>query len=93
MVKGKFVLVPFPSDALFSAKVRPAFCLTEPVDSYRRVVLGFITSQIPVALLESYLLWDEGDVDFVAAGLQVGSTIRLHRMMTVSMTMIRCDIV
>jgi len=33
MTKGKVVLVPFPFDDLLAAKVQPAVCLTNPVES------------------------------------------------------------
>jgi len=33
MTKGKVVLVPFPFDDLSATKVRPAVCLTNPIES------------------------------------------------------------
>ena len=39
MNKGKVVLVPFPFDDLSSTKVRPAVCLTEPMDIYGHIIL------------------------------------------------------
>ena len=35
MMKSKVVLVPFPFDDLSTTKVRPAVCLTDPVDPHR----------------------------------------------------------
>lgn len=58
MTKHKVVLVPFPFDDLSASKVRPAVCLTDPVGSHRHVVLAFITSQIPIYLLESDFVLD-----------------------------------
>jgi mRNA interferase MazF len=84
VTKGKVVLVPFPFDDLSAAKVRAAVCLTEPIGPYRHVVLAFITSREPDSLLGTDVRLDSGTVDFVATGLRVSSTLRLHRLVTVS---------
>ena len=84
MTKYKVVLVPFPFDDLSAAKVRPAICLTEPIGTHHHVVLAFITSQPSADILPSDILIDSGDSDFVKTGLRVTSTLRLHRMMTVT---------
>lgn len=84
MIKGKVVLVPFPFDDFSSTKVRPAVCLTNPVGLHRHVVLGFISSQAPVDILESDLLLDATRADFTLTGLRVSSVLRLHRLMTVT---------
>jgi mRNA interferase MazF len=92
MIKGKIVLLPFPFDDLSSAKVRPAVCLTEPIGSHRHVVLAFITSQIPVDLLETDLVLNAHQADFILTGLKVSSTLRLHRLMTVATSLIQCEL-
>ncbi len=84
MTIGKIVLVPFPFDDLSEEKVRPAVCLTEPVGSHRHVVLAFITSRTPNDLLETDVVLDSNHPDFKATGLRVSSTLRLHRLMTVT---------
>ena len=89
MTKGKVVLVPFPFDDLSSAKVRPAVCLTNPLGTHRHVVLAFITSQIPAFLESSDLVLSVQDFDFPSTGLRVSSTLRLHRLMTVTTSIIR----
>jgi mRNA interferase MazF len=89
LTRHKVVLVPFPFDDLSSTKVRPAVCLTEPIGPHRHVVLAFITSHIPAALLRTDLLLDSRDPGFPATGLRVSSTLQLHRLMTVSTTLIR----
>lgn len=90
--KGKVVLVPFPFDDLSTTKVRPAVCLTNPIGAHRHVVLAFITSQIPTTLLSSDVVLDIEDSDFSAAGLHVSSTLRLHRLMTVTTTIIQREL-
>lgn len=92
MTKDKVVLVPFPFDDLSTTKVRPAVCLTEPIGMHRHVILAFITSQIPSDLLETDLLIDPKEADFVSTGLRVPSTLWLHRLMTVTTPIIRREL-
>ncbi len=87
-MKGRVVLVPFPFDDLSATKVRPAVCLTNPVGPHRHVVLAFVTSRIPTDLLESDVPIDDSHPEFDVTGLRMPSTLRLHRLMTVSTSMI-----
>ena len=80
----RIVLVPFPFDDLTGSKVRPAVCLTNAVGVHRHVVLAFITSNVPPKLEASDLLIDPASADFGMTGLKVRSTLRLHRMVTIS---------
>jgi mRNA interferase MazF len=92
MTKDKVVLVPFPFDDLSSAKLRPAVCLTNPVGLYRHVVIGFITSRIPNEILETDIVLDSKRDDFNITGLRVSSTIRLHRLMTITTSLIQREL-
>jgi mRNA interferase MazF len=92
MTKGKVVLVPFPFDDLSTEKVRPAVCLTNPIGPHRHVILAFITSRIPAELLGSDLVLDPSHADFVKTGLRVSSTLRLHRLMTVTPALIQREL-
>ena len=56
---------------------------------HRHVIVAFITSQIPSDLLASDVVLANTDHDFAATGLRVSSTVRLHRLMTVSATLIQ----
>lgn len=89
MTKGKVVLVPFPFDDLSTSKVRPAVCLTDPIGPHHHVVLAFITSRAPARPTEADVTLDSGRPDFAATGLRVPSTIQLHRLMTVTASLIR----
>ncbi len=89
MTKGKVVLVPFPFDDLSGEKVRPAVCLTNPTGLHRHIILAFVTSRIPAELLDTDLILDANHAEFVATGLRVSSTLRLHRLMTVTTSLIR----
>jgi len=84
MTRHKVVLVQFPFDDLSSAKVRPAVCLTKPIGPHQHLIVAFVTSRIPARPLESDLLIESSDADFAATGLRVSSTLRLHRLMTVT---------
>ena len=88
-MRFRVVLVPFPFDDLSGQKVRPAVCLTDAVGPHRHVVLAFITSTVPTTLEPTDVLLTQGSTDFTATGLHVRSTLRLHRMVTVSAAIIR----
>ncbi len=92
MIRGRIVLVLFPFDDLSSAKVRPAVCLTEPVGLHRHVILAFITSRVPDDLLDSDIVLESDSYDFAMTGLRMTSTLRLHRMITLSTSLIRRDL-
>jgi len=92
VTRGKIVLVPFPFEDLSTRKVRPAACLTEEVGPHRHLVLAFITSRIPSPLLDSDLVVDSDHPDFAGTGLQVSSTLRLHRLMTVTTGLIQREL-
>jgi PemK-like protein. len=92
MIKGKVVLVPFPFDDLSTTKARPAVCLTNPIGPHRHVVLAFITSRVPTDLLETDVVLGSNQVDFAATGLRVSSTLRLHRLMTVTTSLIQREL-
>jgi mRNA interferase MazF len=92
MTKGKVVLVPFPFDDLSTFKVRPALCLTEPIGTNRHIVVAFITSRIETELSATDVLFDPAQPDFAATGLKVASTLKLHRVITVTATLIRREL-
>jgi len=92
MTKHKVVLVQFPFDDLSAARVRPAVCLTEPIGPHQHLIVAFVTSRIPASPLETDLIIDASDADFAATGLRVSSTLRLHRLMTVTTSLLRREL-
>ena len=88
-MRYRVVLVPFPFDDISGSKVRPAVCLTDAVGVHRHVVLAFITSAVPPKLEPTDVLLDPGSADFARSGLRIRSALRLHRMVTVSATIIQ----
>jgi mRNA interferase MazF len=92
MMKGKIVLVPFPFDDLSTSKVRPAVCLTDPVGPHRHVIMAFISSRMSIDQLEKDMILNSEHADFAMTGLRVTSTLRLHRLMTVTTALIRREL-
>ena len=90
--KNKIVLIPFPFDTLNATKVRPALCLTDPIGPHRHIILAFISSRLPDDLLETDLVIDSNGEDFSITGLRVSSTLRLHRLMTVTTSLIKREL-
>ena len=87
-MKYKIVLVPFPFDDLTANKVRPAVCLTNEIKPYSHIVLAFITSRVSSSMSPTDFVIDKADADFAITGLKVSSTIRLHRLMTVTKSIV-----
>ena len=83
-MKYKIVIVPFPFDDLSSSKARPAVCLTDEIQPYGHIVLAFITSRVAANPSATDFVIDLQNADFAPTGLKVSSTVRLHRLMTVS---------
>jgi mRNA interferase MazF len=73
-------------------RVRPAVCLTNETGPHGHIILAFITSRIPDPLLDSDIVFDITDPDAAPAGLKVSSTLQLHRLMTVSRSMLLCEL-
>lgn len=90
-MKNKIVLIPFIFDDLSGTKIRPAICLTEQIKPYDQIVVAFITSR-PGLNSQTDLLIDAADQDFKETGLKVSSIVRLHRLTTVSKSLIRREI-
>ena len=91
-MKYKIVIVPFPFDDLSSSKVRPAVCLTDEIQPYGHIVLAFITSRVSANPSATDFVVDSQDADFAPTGLKVSSTVRLHRLMTVSSKIIKREL-
>ncbi|MEE8591368.1 MAG: type II toxin-antitoxin system PemK/MazF family toxin [Spirochaetia bacterium] len=60
--------------------------------THRYVVLAFISSRVPTQLFESDLVLDRGSSHFVSTGLKASSVLRLHRLITVSESLIRREL-
>ena len=92
LTPGKIVLVPFPFDDLSATKLRPAVCLTEPIGANRHVIVAFITSREVSDLLPTDIALPVNHPDFKTTGLRVNSVLRLHRMITLSTSIIQREL-
>jgi mRNA interferase MazF len=92
MVKNSIVLVPFPFDDFSSTKVRPALCLTNEIGKYNHIVIAFISSKLPVDVLESDIIIYSDEVNKQNTGLIVDSVIRLHKIVTIPKSLIKRQI-
>jgi mRNA interferase MazF len=88
-MKNKIILVPFPFDDLSELKVRPALCLTHAITTHQHVIIAFITSQTQNANEATDIIIRQTDVDFLQTGLITNSAIRLHRVVTIPISLIR----
>ncbi len=91
-MKYKIILVPFPFDDFSAHKVRPAICLTDPIGKYNHIVIAFITSQVPSGLNKTDIVVEEGTKYFNKTGLKITSTIRIHRLVTVPVGLIKREL-
>ena len=62
------------------------------IGPHDHIILAFITSHIPASLLKTDLVIDSGDPGFVSTGLRVSSTLQLHRLMTVTKSMLQREL-
>jgi mRNA interferase MazF len=92
MLKHKVVLVPFPFDDLSSTKVRPAVCLTDIIGVHHHIVLAFVTSRVVTQPSATDIVIDSSSTDFPHTGLRVSSALQLHRLMTVTASLIQREL-
>ncbi|MHA1199421.1 MAG: type II toxin-antitoxin system PemK/MazF family toxin [Candidatus Heimdallarchaeaceae archaeon] len=74
------VLLPFPFTDLTKAKLRPALIIFE---SPKDVIVTFISSKIPVNILDTDILLATDHKDFQLSGLKVDSVIKLDKIATI----------
>jgi mRNA interferase MazF len=91
-MKGKIVLIQFPFDDLSDRKVRPAYCLTQPIGNYQHIIFALITSRISSTPLTTDILFQPQHPDFALSGLQKPSTLRLDHLITLRQSMIRREL-
>ena len=91
-MRHKVLLVPFPFDDFSHTKVRPALCLTEPMSRNGHLVLAFISSNVNVEPLPFDIILNADDPAFAPTGLKVSSVIRLHRLTTMSVSIVKYEL-
>lgn len=88
MIKNKVVLVPFPFDDFTRSMVRPALCLSNAIGKYDYIVIAFISSQVPVEVLDTDIVVKKDTAEFAYTGLLVDSVIRVHKLVTIPKSLI-----
>ncbi|MEO0771089.1 MAG: type II toxin-antitoxin system PemK/MazF family toxin [Cyanobacteria bacterium J06649_4] len=91
-MKGKVVLIQFLFDDLSSSKVRPAYCLTNPIGAYHHVIFALITSRVQKLSLATDILLDDSSADFSISCLIKLSVIRLDHLITLRQSMIHREL-
>lgn len=92
MVRGKIVLIEFPFDDFSETKIRPVLCLTEAIGPHLQTITAFITSNIDSPGLNSDLILEDHDKEFLLTGLMKSSKIQLHRLVTFSCSVIKKEL-
>jgi mRNA interferase MazF len=69
-----------------------AVCLTNSIGTHRHVVVAFITSRVAQDMLQTDVVLNNSHPEFKATGLHVTSTIRLHRLMTSTASLIQREL-
>jgi mRNA interferase MazF len=67
-------------------------CLTDAIGPHRHVIMAFISSQAPTDIVETDVVLDATQADFAATGLRVSSILRLHRLMTVTTSLVQREL-
>lgn len=83
MQRGEIYLANFPFRNAPGMKLRPVLLLTAPIGASAEVIVAYISSVIPPALLSSDILIDPNTPDHVSTGLKVVSLLRLHKVVTI----------
>ena len=91
-MKNKIVLISYPFDDQITFKVRPALCLTEPISDYKHIIMSFISSQIEKSNEESDIVINISDREFSLTGLNTNSAIRLYRIATIPINLIKREL-
>lgn len=88
MKRGAVVLTPFPFTDLSATKVRPAVVVSPADRPGEDVILAFISSVKPPALLPTDLLIEASHPDFPDTGLKVASVVKCDKLATLQRRMI-----
>ncbi len=83
MQAGEIHLAAFPFGGKPGAKVRPVLLLTGALGPVPEVLVAYITSVVPPALLATDLLLDPGQPDQAGTSLKTVSLLRLHKLATI----------
>ena len=88
MHPGDICLAGFPFGDTAGMKLRPVLVLAGPVGPVPEVLVAYISSVIPPALMSSDLVLDPARPEFRSTNLKTASVLRLHKLATIHASMI-----
>jgi mRNA interferase MazF len=89
MQRGEIYLASFPFGDVPGMKLRPVLLLTHPIGSAAEVLVAYISSVVPPALLPSNIIIDPKTSEGQATNLKTTSVLRLHKLATIHTTSVR----
>jgi len=88
MHPGEICLASFPFGDLAGMKLRPVLVLAGPAGPIPEMLVAYISSVLPAALMPSDLLLDPTKPEFHSTNLKTASVLRLHKLATIHASMI-----
>ena len=88
MHPGEICLASFPFGDAAGMKLRPVLVLAGPVGPIPEVLVAYISSVMPPALLPSDVVLDPARPEFRSTNLKTASVLRLHKLATIHASMI-----
>jgi mRNA interferase MazF len=83
MQRGEIYLATFPFGDAPGMKLRPVLLLTEPIGPAGEVLVAYISSVLPSALLPSDIVLDPKASEHRTTNLKTISVLRLHKLATI----------
>ena len=83
MSPGEIFLANFPFGGSAGMKLRPVLLLTGPLGTVPEVLVAYISSVIPTALLPTDIVLDPADPKSASTKLKIKSVLRLHKLATI----------
>ena len=88
MRPGEICLASFPFGDIAAMKLRPVLVLAGPIGPIPEVLVAYISSVLPTALMPSDLVLDPAKPEFRSTNLKTASVLRLHKLATIHGSMI-----
>ena len=83
MAPGEIFLANFPFGDSAGMKLRPVLLLTGPLGSVPEVLVAYISSVVPPALLTTDIVLDPAAPQLATVRLKAKSVLRLHKLATI----------
>src|ERR1043165_3472783 len=88
MSPGEICLASFPFGDIAGMKLRPVVVLAGPIGPIPEVLVAYISSVFPTALMPTDLVLDPAKPEFRSTNLKIASVLRLHKLATIHASMI-----